>query len=42
MDATIYGNVVDIQLQSMAYLTVTILYRCLIMCKLNNHSDYCI
>ena len=34
MDVTIYGNVFDIQLQSMAYLTVTILYRCLICTSL--------
>ena len=42
MDVTIYGNVVDIQRQSMAYLTVTILYRYLNMYKLSNHADYCI
>ena len=42
MDVAIYGNVVDIQLQSVAYLTVAILYRCLNMCKLSNHADYCI
>ena len=42
MDAAIYGNIVDIQLQSMAYLTVAILYRCLNMYKLSNHADYCI
>ena len=28
MDATIYRNVADIHLKSMAYLTVTIIYRC--------------
>ena len=38
MDVTIYGNVVDIQLQSMVYLTVNTLYRCLIMCKHSNHA----
>ena len=38
MDATIYGNVVDIQLHSMAYLTVIILYLCLIMYKDSNHA----
>ena len=42
MDVAIYGNIVDIQLQSMAYLTVAILYRCLNMYKPNNHADYCI
>ena len=42
MDATIYVNVIDIQLQSMAYLTVIILHRCSIMYKLSNHDDYCI
>ena len=42
MNVAIYGNVVDIQLQSMVYLTVTILYRCLNMYKLSNHADYCI
>ena len=42
MDVAIYGNFVDIQLQFMAYLTVTILYRCLNMYKLSNHADYCI
>ena len=42
MDVAIYGNVVDIQLQSMIYLTVTILYRYLIIYKLSNHADYCI
>ena len=36
MDATIYRNVVDIHLKSMAYLTVTI-YRCL---KMYKHSNY--
>ena len=38
MDVTIYGNVVDIQLQFMVYLTITILYRCLIMYKHSNHA----
>ena len=38
MDITTYGNVFDIQLQSMAYLTVNILYRCLIMYKHSNHA----
>ena len=42
MDVAIYANVVDIQLKSMAYLTVTILYRCLNMHKFSNHADYCI
>ena len=38
MDATIYGNAADIQQHSMTYLTVTILYRCLIMYKHSNHA----
>ena len=38
MDATVYGNVVDIQLQSMSYLTVTIIHRCLNMHRHNNHA----
>ena len=38
MDVTIYGNVFDIQLQYKAYLTVYILYRCLIKYKHSNHA----
>ena len=39
MDVIIYDNVVDIQLQSMIYLTLNILYQCLTMYKHNNHAD---
>ena len=38
MDATIYRNVADIHLKSMAYLTVTIIYRFLKMYKHSNHA----
>ena len=38
MDGRIYGNVVDIQLQFIVYLTATILEMCLIMYKHSKHA----
>ena len=38
MDDTIYSNVADIHLKSIAYLTVTIIYRRLKIYKHSNHA----